>query len=143
MGMRSSPLGGGDLGRRIIGQCRRTELFRPEAAERAGMAAGCLRYLEVSASAGAAPGDLGRVTARRPGASPGRCPAPRMIVSAPGELAELDRLDITPWAGGGRSCYIKILPSEVSSRRIRRAAGEPSASRDAHRARLTGRVTTP
>jgi hypothetical protein len=233
MGMRSSPLGRGDLGRRIIGQRRRTGLSRPEAAERAGMAASCLRYLETSAAPGPAPGDPGRlasaldtapaallgvglasppgqsrsqnaqppeplgadecrdfladggigrfvcVTERGPVAVPVnfRTAGPdvvfrtaasgglaaaswqpevsfeadslddtlaegwsilisgqAMIVSAPGELAE-GRLDITPWAGGDRSCYVKILPSEVSGRRISRAAGEPGASRHSRTAR--------
>jgi transcriptional regulator with XRE-family HTH domain len=45
-----------------------------------------------------------------------------MIVTAPDELAELSQLGVAPWAGGDRSCYIKIVPSEISGRRIRRSA---------------------
>jgi hypothetical protein len=45
-----------------------------------------------------------------------------MIVTAPGELAVLHRLEVQPWAGGDRNCYIKIVASEISGRRIRRPA---------------------
>jgi nitroimidazol reductase NimA-like FMN-containing flavoprotein (pyridoxamine 5'-phosphate oxidase superfamily) len=44
-----------------------------------------------------------------------------MIVTAPDELAELGSLGVEPWAGGDRSCYIKIAPSAISGRRIRRS----------------------
>jgi transcriptional regulator with XRE-family HTH domain len=85
MDLRSSPAGGGDLGRRITEQRENAGLSRPQTAERAGMAAGYLRYLETS-------------------------PAPR---PAPGDL--------------DRSCFIKIVASEISGRRIRRTAGHPTA----------------
>jgi nitroimidazol reductase NimA-like FMN-containing flavoprotein (pyridoxamine 5'-phosphate oxidase superfamily) len=221
MDPRRSPLGGGDLGRRIIEQRERTGLSRPEAAERAGLADSYLRYLETSPAPRPAPGDLDRLaTALRttpaallgaglaspPGQTrPGRPPRPAplsadqchgyladggigrfvyttergpvavpvnfrmlgpdvvfrtaarsgitaaswqpqvsfeadhlddtlaegwsvlisgqaMVVDAPDELAELKRLAVMPWAGGDRDCYIKIVTSEISGRRIRRPA---------------------
>jgi transcriptional regulator with XRE-family HTH domain len=57
-----------------------------------------------------------------------------MIVTAPDEVAELSRLEITPWAGGDRNCYIKIVASEVTGRRIRRPAGHPGAGHASHAA---------
>jgi transcriptional regulator with XRE-family HTH domain len=48
-------------GRRIIEQREQTGLSRPEAAERAGMAASYLRYLETSPAPRPAPGGLGRL----------------------------------------------------------------------------------
>jgi len=234
MDQRRSPVSGGDLGRRIIEQRERTGLYRPEAAERAGMADSYLRYLETSPAPRPAPGDLGRLaTALRttpaallgvglavpPGQSrPADAPQPEtldaaqcrayladggigrfvyasergpmavpvnfrtlgpdivfrtaagaglaaaswqpqvsfevdnldetlaegwsvlvngqaMIVTAPNELAELDRLEVAPWAGGDRNCYIKIVASEVSGRRIRRSAEEQGTSHAPHTAR--------
>jgi hypothetical protein len=58
-----------------------------------------------------------------------------MIVTAPEELAELGRLEIAPWAGGDRNCYIKIVASEISGRRIRRPAGQPGTSHAPHATR--------
>jgi hypothetical protein len=58
-----------------------------------------------------------------------------MIVTAPDELAELSRLEMAPWAGGDRNCYIKIVASEISGRRIRRPAGHPGTSHVPHSAR--------
>jgi nitroimidazol reductase NimA-like FMN-containing flavoprotein (pyridoxamine 5'-phosphate oxidase superfamily) len=57
-----------------------------------------------------------------------------MIVTAPDEAAELSRLEITPWAGGDRNCYIKIVASEITGRRVRRSAGHPSAGHASHAA---------
>jgi transcriptional regulator with XRE-family HTH domain len=51
-----------------------------------------------------------------------------MIVTDPGELAELGQLDVTTWAGGDRDCYVKVVATEISGRRIRRPAGEPGQS---------------
>lgn len=39
-------------------------------------------------------------------------------VTDPDELARLHRLPLRPWAGGERPHYIKILPSQISGRRI-------------------------
>lgn len=39
-------------------------------------------------------------------------------VTDPDELARLHRLPLRPWAGGQRPHYIKILPSQISGRRI-------------------------
>jgi Pyridoxamine 5'-phosphate oxidase len=58
-----------------------------------------------------------------------------MIVTDPGELAELSRLEMTPWAGGDRDCYIKIVATEITGRRIRRPAGHQSTSHVRHSAR--------
>jgi transcriptional regulator with XRE-family HTH domain len=226
MYLRSSPLGAGDLGRRIIEQRERTGLSQAEAAERAGMAASYLRYLETSPAPRPAPGDLERLAgaldttpavllgvglAVPPGQSrsenapwpepldPDQCwgyladggvgrlvyatergpvavpvnfrtlrkdvvfrtsaqaglaaaswqpqvsfeidslddtlaegwsvlvSGQAMIVTAPDEVAELSRLEMSPWAGGDRNCYIKIVASEVTGRRIRRLAGHPGA----------------
>jgi nitroimidazol reductase NimA-like FMN-containing flavoprotein (pyridoxamine 5'-phosphate oxidase superfamily) len=233
MNLRSSPLGGGDLGRRIIEQRERTGLSRAEAAEQAGMAASYLRYLETSPAPRPAPGDLDRLAGALGSTSavllgvglsvpPGQsrsenAPRPEpldpdqcwsyladggigrfvyatergpvavpvnfrtlgkdvvfrtaaraglaaaswqpqvsfeidnlddtlaegwsvlvsgqaMIVTAPGEVAELSRLEMTPWAGGDRNCYIKIVASEITGRRIRRSAGHPSAGHASHAA---------
>lgn len=44
---------------------------------------------------------------------------PAAVISAPAELAAVARLGITPWAGGDRDCYIRIVPSEITGRCIR------------------------
>lgn len=41
------------------------------------------------------------------------------IITDPGELARARALDIRPWAGGDRDTYIKLVPTEVTGRRIR------------------------
>lgn len=61
MDPRSSPLGGGDLGRRVIEQRRRASLARPEAARLAGMSVSYLAYLETSPAPRPSPGDLDRL----------------------------------------------------------------------------------
>jgi hypothetical protein len=55
-----------------------------------------------------------------------------MIVTAPDEVAELSRLEMTPWAGGDRNCHIKFVASEITGRRIRRPAGHPGAGHASH-----------
>jgi hypothetical protein len=35
---------------------------------------------------------------------------------------------VTTWAGGDRDCYVKVVATEISGRRIRRPAGEPGQS---------------
>jgi transcriptional regulator with XRE-family HTH domain len=233
MTLRSGPLGGGDLGRRIIEQRQRSGLSQAEAAERAGMAASYLRYLETNPAPRPAPGDLDRLAgaldttpavllgvglAVPPGQSrseyapqpepldPDQCwgyladggigrivyatergpvavpvnfrtlrkdvvfrtaaqagltaasgqsqvsfevdnlddtlaegwsvlvSGQAMIVTAPGEVAELSRLEMTPWAGGDRNCYIKIVARQITGRRIRRSAGHPGAGHSSHAA---------
>ncbi|HEX5294164.1 MAG TPA: pyridoxamine 5'-phosphate oxidase family protein [Streptosporangiaceae bacterium] len=61
MDMRSGPLGGGDLGRRILEQRRRAGLTRRAAAGLAGMSGSYLRYLETSPAPRPTPGDLDRL----------------------------------------------------------------------------------
>ena len=48
-----------------------------------------------------------------------------MIVTTAAELAEVSQLGVTPWAGGDRDCYIKLVPSEITGRSIRRTAEDP------------------
>src|ERR1700685_3826352 len=57
----SSDHAAGDLGRRIAGQRERAGLSREEAADRAGMAAGYLEYLETSPTPGPGRGALTRL----------------------------------------------------------------------------------
>jgi transcriptional regulator with XRE-family HTH domain len=236
MSLRSNLQGRGDLGQRIIEHRERAGLTHQEAAERAGMAASYLRYLEASPAPRPSTAALDRLAtalgttpaallgvghAAPPGQSrPADAPPPElldadqcraflagggigrfvyvsergpvavpvnfrmrgpdivfrtaaraglaaaswqprvsfevdnldedlaegwsvlvsgqaMIVTDPGELAELRRLDVTPWAGGDRDCYIKIAPSEISGRRIRRPTAAEAAPPD--RPRDSGR----
>jgi len=227
MNLRSSLLGRGDLGRRIIEHREHAGLSREEAAQRAGIAESYLRYLEASPAPRPSTGALDRLAtalgttpaallgaghAAPPGQSrPADAPPPEpldaeqcrtllagggigrfvyvsergpvaapvnfrmlgpdivfrtaagaglaaaswqarvsfevdnldedlaegwsvlvsgqaMIVAAPCEVADLIRLDVLPWAGGDRNCYIKIAASEISGRRIRRPTGIPGTS---------------
>jgi transcriptional regulator with XRE-family HTH domain len=41
------------------------------------------------------------------------------VVTDPGELAEAKALGIEPWAGGDRDTYIRLVPNQVTGRRIR------------------------
>jgi transcriptional regulator with XRE-family HTH domain len=213
-----SEYGSGDLGRRIAEQRNRAGLSREEAAERAGMAANYLEYLETSARPNPTQGDLTRLAAAlgttasglggaglnlppgqrraaphpvletlslaecrdylaaggvgrflfiadrgpvaipvnyrmlgddiifRTGSAtsmPDAARQPRVsfdvdhlddvlgegwsvlvsgearLVSAPTELTTVEALGITPWAGGDRDTYIRIVAREITGRRIR------------------------
>jgi len=48
------------------------------------------------------------------------------IVSDPVEREEVERLHLEPWAGGDRHHVVRIIPEEVSGRRIRHPHGAPS-----------------
>jgi transcriptional regulator with XRE-family HTH domain len=61
MDPRSSPLGGGDLGRRVIDHRERAGLTRPEAARLADLSVSYLTYLETSSAPRPSPGDLDRL----------------------------------------------------------------------------------
>jgi transcriptional regulator with XRE-family HTH domain len=61
MDTRSSPLGGGDLGRRVTEQRERAGLARKQAARLAGMSVSYLAYLETSPAPRPSPGDLDRL----------------------------------------------------------------------------------
>ena len=37
---------------------------------------------------------------------------------SPGELSEVTESDVTPWAGGERRLYIRIVPHQITGRRI-------------------------
>jgi uncharacterized protein len=39
------------------------------------------------------------------------------------ELARLRKLPLFPWAPGAKSCYVRILPSKLTGRRISRVGG--------------------
>jgi nitroimidazol reductase NimA-like FMN-containing flavoprotein (pyridoxamine 5'-phosphate oxidase superfamily) len=41
------------------------------------------------------------------------------VVTGPAELAEVRSLGITPWAGGERDAFIRIVARDISGRRIR------------------------
>jgi transcriptional regulator with XRE-family HTH domain len=41
------------------------------------------------------------------------------LVTAPSELEKVAALEITPWAGGERDTYIRIVASDITGRRIR------------------------
>ena len=41
------------------------------------------------------------------------------ILSDPAELARVQALGIEPWAGGDRDVYVRLVPTEISGRRIR------------------------
>lgn len=41
------------------------------------------------------------------------------LVTDPAELAEAEALGIQPWAGGERETYIRLIPREITGRRIR------------------------
>ncbi|GAA3162696.1 hypothetical protein GCM10010466_62040 [Planomonospora alba] len=41
------------------------------------------------------------------------------LVSSPDEQAAVEAAGVHPWAGGERNLYVKIIPTEVSGRRIR------------------------
>jgi nitroimidazol reductase NimA-like FMN-containing flavoprotein (pyridoxamine 5'-phosphate oxidase superfamily) len=47
------------------------------------------------------------------------------VVSEPGELEQVRLLPITPWAAGPRDVYVRIVPAEVTGRRIRQRAADP------------------
>lgn len=42
------------------------------------------------------------------------------VISDPPELQSAQGLGVTPWAGGDRDVYVRIVPREVTGRRIRR-----------------------
>jgi uncharacterized protein len=44
------------------------------------------------------------------------------VVATPAEIDAVTSLGITPWAGDGRDTYIRIVASNVTSRRIRASA---------------------
>jgi hypothetical protein len=50
----------------------------------------------------------------------GQCRA--HVVATPAEIDAVTSLGITPWAGDGRDTYIRIVASNVTSRRIRASA---------------------
>jgi transcriptional regulator with XRE-family HTH domain len=41
------------------------------------------------------------------------------ILTQPQDLREAEQLGIEPWAGGKRNAYVRLVPAEVSGRRIR------------------------
>jgi transcriptional regulator with XRE-family HTH domain len=41
------------------------------------------------------------------------------VVDDPGELATVERLGVTPWAGEDRNLYVRLTPTLVTGRRIR------------------------
>jgi transcriptional regulator with XRE-family HTH domain len=43
----------------------------------------------------------------------------RKHISSPDELAEIQALDVTPWAGGARDEFVRLVPVIITGRRIR------------------------
>ncbi len=41
------------------------------------------------------------------------------VISDPGDLAKAEALGIEPWPGGDRNVYVRLVPSQVTGRRIR------------------------
>jgi hypothetical protein len=41
------------------------------------------------------------------------------VVTDPAELDRVKALDIEPWAGGERDVYVRLVPTEITGRRIR------------------------
>ncbi len=41
------------------------------------------------------------------------------VITEPGELAKASALGIEPWAGGDRDTYVRLVPDQVTGRRIR------------------------
>ena len=43
----------------------------------------------------------------------------RQRISSPDELAEVQALNVTPWAGGDRDQFVRLLPHQITGRQIR------------------------
>ena len=43
----------------------------------------------------------------------------RKHVTSPAELAEIQAVDVTPWAGGTRDEFVRLVPCITTGRRIR------------------------
>lgn len=41
------------------------------------------------------------------------------VIAEPGDLAKAEGLGIEPWAGGDRNTYVRLVPSQITGRRIR------------------------
>lgn len=46
------------------------------------------------------------------------------VIEEPGELESAHSLSITPWAGGERETYVRIVPRKITGRRIRKQFGD-------------------
>lgn len=46
------------------------------------------------------------------------------VVVDPTEYELVKSLDVSPWAGGGRDAFVRLVPDRVTGRRIRRGSGD-------------------
>jgi transcriptional regulator with XRE-family HTH domain len=59
-------------------------------------------------------------------------------ISDPEELRLAKALGVTPWAGGNRDVYVRIVSNEVTGRRLRRGSGTIAVSREPGRSETQG-----
>jgi hypothetical protein len=110
-----SPPDPGDLSRRVAQRRAELHLTQAQVEARAGLSPRYLEYLERYPARPARP---------RSGSSPRRCGPrrPRCSAHRVAHPAELRRLQedaaVWPWPGGEREVYVRIVPREITGRRI-------------------------